>query len=129
MTQGTYVYPCNTTCPPGTPIATPQVFLPKLPDIWIDSIDLRIPAGHRGLTGIYIANNGTAIMPYASPPSFIVGDDDHYQFDVGVEVATQFQIVTYNLDVFAHQFLLKVSGRPMVTTQTGLQTATVVPIA
>ena len=112
---GTYVWPVNVTTPSGTAIASPITTTPKLGDIWIDSVELRIPVGHRGLTGIYVANSGTQLLPYSQTPSFLIGDDERLTFDFGVEVATGLQIVTYNTDIFVHTHYLRISGRPMVT--------------
>lgn len=132
MSLGSYVYPVNVTCPAGTAIATPLTTTPDLGDIWLDAIELRIPVGHHGLTGIYVANSGTAIMPYSSPPSFLVGDDERLSFDVGVEVDNLLQIVTYNTDIFNHTFYLRLSGQPMTLQQQGQTVAApvaVVPVS
>ena len=130
MALGTYVWPVNLTCPAGTPVDTPLVTQPALGDIWIDNIELRIPSGHNGLTGIYVANNNTAIITFGSPPTYLIGSDDLLTFDAGVECDTQLSIVTYNTDVFDHTFYLRISGRPMTLQgqSTGTPVATIVPI-
>lgn len=131
MTLGTYVYPVNVLCPAGTAIATPTTTKPALGDVWLDSVELRIPVGHRGLTGVYVANNNTAIVPYSSPPTYLIGDDERLTFDIGDEVATQLSIVTYNTDVFDHTFYFRFSGRPMSVQNAAASTlapVTVVPI-
>jgi hypothetical protein len=128
---GTYVWPVNVTVPLGTPIATPTTTSPNLGDIWIDSIEILIPRGHNGLTGIGIANAGTQLLPYSQTAAYLVGDGDRLTFDFGVEVANGLTIQTYNTDIFAHTFYLRIVGRPIILQNPATipQAIEVVPIS
>jgi hypothetical protein len=131
MGQNTYVFPINVTCPIGVTAAAPQVTLPKFGDVWLDSCELRIPPGHHGTTGVYVANNGTQVLPWSDGITFLNGDNDLLTFDLGDEFDTGFQIVTYNTDAFPHTFYFRFSGRFMVD-QLAIASPTVptvVPIA
>jgi hypothetical protein len=77
------------------------------------SVEIVIPSGHRGLTGIAIANSGGQLVPYAQEPTFLIGDDDRLEYDIGVEVDTGFQVCVYNTDVYPHNFYLRFAGLPM----------------
>ena len=131
MGLGTYVYPVNVTVPAGTPTSVPVTTTPNLGWVWLDSVELRIPSGHCGLTGIHAANSGTQLFPYSETVSYLVGDDERLIFDIGQEFDTGLQIVTYNTDVFSHTFYLRFSGRPMavVTATTPSAPATIVPVS
>jgi len=111
---GTYVWPVNVTTPAGTPLAAPLTTRPGIGVIWIDSVELRIPIGHRGTTGIYIANSGSQLLPFSQTISWLVGDDERLVFDFGVQVDSGLQVVTYNTDLFDHTHYLRIQGRPMV---------------
>jgi hypothetical protein len=111
---GTYVWPVSITTPPATPIASPVSTAPMIGSIWIDSIELQIPPGHNGLTGIYVENGAAPILPYSQSPSFLVATNQTLRFDVGDQFDSSLMIVTYNLDVFPHTHYLRISGRYMV---------------
>ncbi len=128
---GTYVWPVTVSCPASTPITAPLVTLPGLGRIWIESIDLRIPSGHRGLTGFAIRNSGSQIFPFAQSTAWLNADDEHLDYDVGVQTDTGLQVVTYNTDpTFAHSFYLRIVGYYMVQTQATTPTpALIVPVS
>lgn len=83
-------------------------------DIWIDSIEVQIPSGHNGLTGLYVADSGTPILPYSQTPVFLIATDRTLEYDVGNEFGATLTIVTYNQDVFPHTHYVRISGRYMV---------------
>ncbi len=92
----------NITTPAGTATNTPLTTAVPLGDLTLVSAHLRIPSGHCGLTGWRIDYSGSTIVPYSNPPAYIIGDDDKLDFDVDYEVGNTLNIVTYNLDVYAH---------------------------
>lgn len=131
MGLGTYLWSASILTPPlGLPPAQ-QVTSVPIGDVWIDTVEIRIPRGHRGTTGIQLANSQTPFLPQGTTSLFILGDDEALTFDVGVEVDSGLEIVTYNQDVYNHTHLVRISGRPMVV-QGGYPAATptdVVPIS
>lgn len=70
------------------------------------SLDIVIPAGHAGLTGLAIEWGGRIILPYERG-EYIVGDDDEIQVELDLWIQDRITIVTYNLDVFAHSHYLR----------------------
>lgn len=113
MTQQAYTWPVTISTPAGTAIATPQVTFPGIGDIWLEKAEIQVPSGPTGLTGVYIANNGTAIVPFATPAQWLVLNDDLVDYPVGVEVSSGLSIVTYNTDTFAHTTYIRLIGQYM----------------
>lgn len=91
----------------------------------LDHVTFRIPAGHRGSTGLQLQLAGSTIFPYNAPTEWLVGDDDRLTVDFGVEVDTQLQVVTYNLDRMTHRHFLdiSVSDIPVDTINAGATAA------
>ncbi|MGH7747346.1 MAG: hypothetical protein ACREQ5_21700 [Candidatus Dormibacteria bacterium] len=75
--------------------------------MWLYKIELRIPAGHAGLTGIAVANAGVTIVPWSANLVWILGDNDYLTFDVNDEVDTSLRVMTYNDDVISHTHHLR----------------------
>lgn len=130
MGLGTYVWPISVTTPPLTLPAAPLSTPPMIGDIWIDKVELQIPPGHNGLTGIYVANGSTAILPYSQVPQFLIATDELLEYDVGDQFGRSLAVVTYNTDVLPHTHYLRISGRYMVQVPNAvIPTADVIPIS
>lgn len=70
-------------------------------------VELVIPDGHLGLTGIQLAIDGQAVIP-ATRGAYIVGNDDVIEWPLGgFPTGGQWQAVAYNTDVFAHTFYVR----------------------
>jgi hypothetical protein len=92
--------------PAGTPIATPVTTPWPLEDNQLLSIEIDVPDGHCGLTGIRILQASQQIVPHANNSYFVANDKNTvYPFDDQI-TATGLVIVTYNTDVFDHKFYL-----------------------
>ena len=116
MALGQYVYVWQALVPSQTPIYSPTAQQPQFGDIWVDSVEVKIPSGHRGLTGFNIQNSGGILIP--SPAgvgnsSYITGDDDLLEFELGVEVDQLLSIGLYNSDGLNHTFYFRFRGMPM----------------
>lgn len=90
--------------------ANPLVTNFPVPHGQLLAVDLQIPPGHSGTTGIQFRLSGQLILPYASTAAWIIGDDLHEIFDVDVEVDRTFQVVTRNDGFYdhSHYFRLKI---------------------
>lgn len=100
------VYPLTVTTPDGTLEASPQSTTWPLEDARLLYIDLIIPAGHNGLTGLRVEYNGTQIVPWGDV-SYIIANNDRIRFPVNGEITrTGLVIITYNTDVFDHSHYL-----------------------
>lgn len=98
------VYTTALTVPAKTPIATPFVQAVTLDDLWLDKVEIIIPPGHVGLTGVAIQSNGVNVAPYV-PGTWITGDNDRVSYAHNGEIqAARFSCAGYNLDRFPHVF-------------------------
>lgn len=99
----------------GVSSAAPTLQQWALPaDIVLDSIEVMIPPGHAGLTGLAISLDGTQIVPWGG--SFLVGDDITRPFDVGMPVNHPLVVAMFNTDdTFQHQFYLTAAYRDLAT--------------
>ena len=103
----------NVTVPAGTPSSAPiKVVLPT-DDWWVYGIHVMIPSGHAGFTGLVVLSAGVAILPFGQPPSYLIGNDLDWDFEIGVEVAGPLTFQAYNTDVFQHTFYTRVTYQPM----------------
>jgi hypothetical protein len=105
----------DVTVPAGTAIATPQTTVVNLGDIWCYAISVRIPAGHCGFTGLAVIQAGSYLLPFGQTLKYLIGNDDKLDFDIGVEIPGNFTLQTYNTDVLAHTFYVRIAYQPMVT--------------
>lgn len=95
------------TTPAGTPIDAPQTTTLDVEDTILDSVELRIPDGHAGLTGWAIDYAEARILPWSSPDAWVRGDDDLLTFRVGFNITGSVNVVTYNLGVFDHTHIFR----------------------
>jgi hypothetical protein len=130
MALGNYVYAITVTAQANTSSGSPLSHLFPIGDVWLDSVQIVIPSGHRGLTGLAITNGGTPIIPYGAGTDFLIGDDDRLDYDLGVEVDASFGCIYYNTDSIRHNFYLRFQGLPMALygQQLGAQAVTIVPV-
>lgn len=129
------IYTTALTVPAKTPIATPFVQAVILDDEHLDKVEVLIPAGHVGLTGVAIISGGVFVAPYIQG-TWITGDNEKvtYTHDQLI-TAAGFSAAGYNLDRFAHTFRFRwyVSTRQTVspvvieTPQAGSVPAQTVP--
>lgn len=109
------LYEIQVTCPAGTSDASPQSTSWQLEDAQLLWVEIIIPPGHSGTTGIRLSRAGTVIIPF-SYNSWIVGDDDRLTLSFNGEI-TQIglDIDTYNNDVYDHTFYLRAMIRDLET--------------
>lgn len=117
--------PANVTTPPGTTAAAPQTTPVFIGDVQLVTVQLRIPPGHSGLTGISVQLASQSLLPWGPAGSWVVGDDDLLQFDVGMEVDAGLTVVTYNTGKYPHTHYLRFVWQPL--DQPAAPTLTLVP--
>lgn len=90
------------TAPLSTPLGVSLVTLL--------SVQIMLPPGHSGLTGIRLDTSGGTILPFSPTPAWITGDGRDILFDLDVQSDDRMVWFTYNDDVnvHAHYLLLKV---------------------
>lgn len=102
------IYPLNVTVPAGTLPANPQVTPWVTEDNIMASIELDIPPGHNGLTGIRIMKGDVQLVPWGRG-SWVIGNDIDHTFPIGVFMPTgDITVQAYNQGAYSHTFYLRV---------------------
>jgi hypothetical protein len=72
----------------------------------VDRIDLVIPAGHAGLTGIALFHSGNQVIPYKAG-AFFRGDDQVRSWPVArYPIGAAWTVRTFNTDVYDHTHMI-----------------------
>lgn len=123
-----YVEPVIST-PKNTSSSAPETTAVSLVDSYVNRIKIRWPAGHNGLTGIYVEQAGVPVIPYGAP-NFIVATDDEEWYQVGTEVGSGLTVVTYNISImYTHSHYLRIEYLPIAAYQDlAVTTPAIVPI-
>jgi hypothetical protein len=101
------IWELQITVPAGTVIAAPLVTPWLTEDNLLNTVELVIPPGHNGLTGIRVMKGDVPIIPY-SANSFIVGNNYAHEFTVNDYVQTSdVKVQTYNIGSYPHTFYLR----------------------
>lgn len=88
----------------GTLQASPQTTSWDLGAVIVEWVEVMIPRGHAGLTGVHLDYQGVALVPFSQPAQFLIARDETVRVPVDLEVGKPLDVVAYNLDVFAHSF-------------------------
>lgn len=118
--------PANITTLAGTTPAAPLVSDIALPHGVLETIELLIPPGHLGATGIRFLLSGQQVLPWSNATVWIVGDDLDQLFDMNTTTAEHFQAVTYNVGNFAHTHYVRCRVRQL---EQGGGIPTITPLA
>ena len=108
-------WPVTLTVPASTPASAPATVLPFTNDKYIEAIEVEVPPGHSGLTGIAVTYDGVNIVPWSPTAAWITADNYVKEFDVGMVMGAQLTIAGYNTDVFAHTFYVRIKVRYQAT--------------
>lgn len=100
-------YQADIAVPAGTSALAPLTTQVQLENAFLVDIEIFIPPGHAGLTGINIRQSGQQILPFANL-SWIIADNYSRIFPVNVEIGSRsISVRTYNTDVFVHAFYVR----------------------
>jgi len=108
-----YYSPWEIATPAGTAIASPKVTNVTLPPAHIYTVQVRIPPGHAGFTGIAMIVAGAVVIPWTQTLDYIVGNDDDLYFDIGMDTGGAFVLQTYNTDVLDHTHYVRIAYQPL----------------
>ena len=99
----------------GTPASAPNATDVPIGTAWLWEVNVRIPPGHAGLTGIAMVDSNQFIVPYAlAGQAWLIGDDDNLTFDVAQEIGSNVTLLTYNTDtVYDHGWQVRLVYTPM----------------
>jgi len=116
------LYDIAFTVPPGTPANAPLSVKWVTEDNIIADIELEIPPGHNGLTGIRVVKSGVQLLPWSSG-TFIIANDYTRVFPIGVYMpTTDLTLQGYNTGQYPHTFYLRMTVEdynPPVAQTTG----------
>ena len=88
--------------PAGTQPASAVTVDSPTPNVQLDSVIVRVPPGCAGLVGFMVVLSQEAIIPYGSPPTWTVADDETVILQAGYITDGTLVFAAYNLDVYAH---------------------------
>lgn len=97
------------TTPINTPSTAPQITTHTLRRGFLDTIEIEIPPGHVGITGIAWRLGGRQLWPF-NEGEFVRGDDDLLVVPVEVEMSPtgRIQVATFNRDnVHRHTHIIR----------------------
>ncbi len=95
------------TTPANTAIAVPQSTVWNLGRGELARLEVVIPDGHVGLTGLAVVWGGRQLVPYEGG-EWIVGNNDEVSLELDLYVDSRVTVLTYNLDdTFVHSHLLR----------------------
>jgi hypothetical protein len=103
------------TCVLNTPATAPTTTAAPIETSWLWTVNIRIPPGHAGLTGIALVDSGQFILPYSVlTPAWLIGDDDDLFFPYGQQVGSNVTFLTYNTDeTYNHGWQVRLVYTPM----------------
>lgn len=103
------IYEITFTVTAGTTPSSPMSVDWITEDNTIVDIELEVPPGHNGLTGIRVKKSQTQLIPYGQD-SWIVANDYNRVFPVGVYMPTSdVTIEGYNQGSYDHSFYLRMT--------------------
>jgi hypothetical protein len=103
------VYDIAFTVPAGTPQSSPVSVTWHTEDNVIDDIELEIPPGHNGLTGIRVMKGDSQLLPF-STGTFIVANDYSRVFPMHLYMPTSDIILQgFNNGAYPHTFYLRMT--------------------
>ncbi|WP_343576731.1 hypothetical protein [Mycobacterium sp.] len=90
-----------------------------LGSVWLRAVNIRIPPGHAGMTGIALLDGDQFIVPRGGAPTWIVGDDDDLTFAYDKQVGVNTSLATYNQGTFTHGWQVRLEYTPLSTLGAG----------
>jgi hypothetical protein len=101
------LWPLTVTVPPGTTLENPLIVPWSLADANLDFIDIIVPDGHSGLTGVAVYWSGTQVVPWGTG-TWLVANDEKIHTPVGSYITISgLSVYAYNTGQFEHSFYLR----------------------
>jgi hypothetical protein len=105
--MATRLYTLNVITSAGTAIAAPLITTWALEDNLLQDIEVFIPNGHNGATGIRVLRSQQQVAPWGNN-SFLIANDATVAVPVGEELTeSKLVIQTYNTGSYDHTFYLR----------------------
>lgn len=100
--------------PAGTLSTNPQKTTVDLGDVTLLDVQIIIPDGHSGDTGIAVVSDGFGIVPWSPSVDFIIGNNEEPTFGVDMTMGHAISVWTYNIGAFDHRHYLRFRVRDSV---------------
>ena len=109
-----YVAWADPSCPAGTAVDAYTTTPVGISTVWLWRMEVRIPPGHQGMTGIALVDSGSFVIPYdPGGQAWLIGDDDDLSYDYGRELGANVALATYNTGTFVHAWQVRLVYTPM----------------
>lgn len=100
-----------------------------LEDALLVDIEVTIPPGHNGLTGIRVLQSGAQILPWRNSP-YLIGDSYTRVFPINTEIgANSIATQAFNNDFVGHSFYITFHIQDLPRATPGLVTQPVLTVA
>lgn len=109
------VIPVVFTVVAGTARATPSSQSVDLTATRLDRVEVLIPSGHSGLTGVQLQYDGVTVLPWGVPDTWLIGDGETIDFASGLSMGHAATLRGFNADVYDHSWYVR-----LVVTDWGL---------
>lgn len=116
-----YVASVICTNPINTPATDPVVTPVGIDTAWVWRVEILIPAGHAGYTGIALVDSGAFIVPYANPgPAWFIGDNNLLEYNYDKQTGVNLAFWSYNTSTdYTHSFYCRVVYTPIGALEEG----------
>jgi hypothetical protein len=105
MAQQVYAFPVTVAA--GTPSTAPTAVDVSFPQAIVTEVQIIVPDGHAGLTGIALQQAHQAVIP-KNAGHFIVSNDEKLSFPLEDFLDNgNWQALVYNTDIYGHTFYLR----------------------
>ena len=95
------------TCPAGTAASSPVTTATTLGVVDVSDIQIVIPRGHSGLTGLRILLGGSQVLP-RNDGGWIIGDDERLEYPVTGYLNTGlWKAQMYNTGIYDHSWQIR----------------------
>lgn len=112
-------YTLTLLTPAGTAVATPLSTTWQLEDQTLASVEVDIPDGHNGLTGIRVIRSQQQVVPWGNN-SFLVANNRLVTVPVNQELTeAKLVILTYNTGFYDHSFYLRATITDLASSTPG----------
>lgn len=120
--QVEYTYWVSPSAPANTASSSPASTAVAVPALsWLWRVEVRIPPGHQGLTGLALVDGDAYIVPYAAQgQAWLIGDDDLLEYPYGKEVGNSVVFLAYNTDTtYDHAWQCRLIYTPISALEDG----------
>lgn len=115
MANEEYVYWVEPSCSANTAETAFTTTNITLATVFLWRMEVRIPPGHAGLTGIALVDGGSFAIPFSNPGrAWLIGDDDLLSYTYENELGKLNQLATFNTDdTYDHGWQVRLVYTPM----------------